>query len=685
MRDGRDANERSNKVLGFISGAISKGKQMLAGGGISGSKKLQSRPLDLNLYSLIKTPDGEVHTSKKDPEDIIYTPFKEPPIVPEAITEKVVSAEEKNEKISKGTDYVQPAVKSAEASISKAIPTRVRKSSVDGLIRTNNTFTSINPNDIKIRAGTNPNPEWAIGIRGVEDNGGTGAAHGRGNEGIPKDAPKTGSDGLKATEPDSIGAPQKDALISNPGSVAVDVPEKPPIEEEKPISGPGMVPEGAGEVQNPGSVAVDVPEKPTIEKGKPISGPVAVDVPEKPDAEEDEVIYVGPGLVPKGAGAIPKSSAKAASAKAVDVPDMPAAEDKGGEIRAGIPMTGSVGAKPAESESIWKRLVVPKLRTVFLPPSAGALMLSAPTSDCVSVPVSVPVEAHSERVIKLGPAGVMYATPSTIIIEPRAEPVPIIKEEPVQNAAIAGTVKPISKEVAAGDDIKPKESKINDGTKKDDGEIIRPPTLTVIKGNAPKLKKTGVPEPIKSKKSDVIKGIKESTFDPNSVETIKLTPPKKRRARRVGGSAPKSIAELEKEHLKSITETKAKPAAEEKAPETLNKIMLESRENAELEKKCAEAIEDAPAEIPKTDVVIPSIPVAKLPPIQVEDEVADIMRFVVPDLDFEDRVEEDSCWDFEDGIEETLFAVPKKSKSGVVFSFGGVEGEGCVRFSFGCM
>ena len=72
-------------------------------------------------------------------------------------------------------------------------------------------------------------------------------------------------------------------------------------------------------------------------------------------------------------------------------------------------------AKATEgSESIWKKMVIPKLKTIFLPASCGALMLSSPTSDFVAPKE----EAHAGRVIKLGPATVMQATQNVIFIEP---------------------------------------------------------------------------------------------------------------------------------------------------------------------------------------------------------------------------------------------------------------------------
>jgi hypothetical protein len=193
-------------------------------------------------------------------------------------------------------------------------------------------------------------------------------------------------------------------------------------------------------------------------------------------------------------------------------------------------------------------------------------------------------------------------------------------------------------------------------------------------------------DPLKTEKTDAIKSVKMYGDDVATVPTIKLTPPKKRRGK-VISAPPKSIKELEKERIKSMTETikTAKTDDVEKPKESLNKIMAESKKNAEAPKKQAE-VPEIKQTLPEEDAKsVPAVSVAKLPPIIIDDEVADIMRIVVPDLDPADIVEEDDCRVFSDGIEESIFAIPKKESSGVVFSFGGTEGEGCVRFSFGCM
>ena len=193
-------------------------------------------------------------------------------------------------------------------------------------------------------------------------------------------------------------------------------------------------------------------------------------------------------------------------------------------------------------------------------------------------------------------------------------------------------------------------------------------------------------DPLDAKKQDATKSVRMNGDGFASVPTIKLTPPKKRRGK-VVGTSPKSIKELEKERIKSMTETikTAKAEDSEKPKESLNKIMADSKKNAEVPKKQAEVPEIRMTLPEEENKPVPAVTVAKLPPIIIDDEVADIMRFVVPGLDAEERVEEDDFRAFSDGIEENIFAIPKKEGSGVVFSFGGTEGEGCVRFSFGCM
>ncbi|MBR4503803.1 MAG: hypothetical protein IKP20_02370 [Candidatus Methanomethylophilaceae archaeon] len=624
MRNGRDAIERSKSMLSFLGGALNKGKQMLGGGIREGSanKKFQDILPNPSDYKTISTPAGDIFTHKDPSAEIIYQTFTEAPIPPETQVVKDKSTQKKDSISKKGRDYV-PKGKGFEVStLLDSLPQRSRTSNCDDLLKDGNPFAeSKKADDGKLSAND----------------------HSTDNTGIRS------------------GPEISDHQVFSAGGTAINATAQTGAATNMRVN-PGLskIKDDAEAVR---SVPTEKVEAPAIAKA---------------DDETVEAVAVRNVPIEKvETSVIDKDADEIVEDTPVPAAPKPDAEKKEEPVSKG-------------SESIWKKMVIPKLRTIFLPASCGILMLSPPTSNFVA-----PKEnAHTGRVIKLGPAAVMQATQNVIIIDPVKVPDPPIKDPGLNTVKLTSkngekaVVPEDSDEIIVPKDLKEKDLSKGKGEEKAT-KPSKPQKPVHINGTKPVLPEKIPTDPLKTEKTDATKAIKkhdDGAVIYQTIETIKLTPPKRRRCK-ANTAPPKSIIELEKERIKSMTETinTAKTDDVEKPKESLNKIMADSKKNEEVSKKQAE-VPEIKQTLPEEDAKsVPAVSVAKLPPIIIDDEVADIMRIVVPDLDPADIVEEDDCWAFSDGIEESIFAIPKKESSGVVFSFGGTEGEGCVRFSFGCM
>ncbi len=111
---------------------------------------------------------------------------------------------------------------------------------------------------------------------------------------------------------------------------------------------------------------------------------------------------------------------------------------------------------------------------------------------------------------------------------------------------------------------------------------------------------------------------------------------------------------------------------------TLTKEVEEKKEERQtLNSIMAKSVEES-------KVVVPMARRLVLEPIKIDDEVEDVMRLTVPNLDAEEFGEEDFADFPEDGIEEIVCSRNDKDECQVVFSFGGDGyGDEGVTFYFG--